>query len=859
METPKSTDPQIPSKIDRYDLLERIGAGGMGTIYKGFDTKLKRQVAIKIISDRVKDASVRATIRERFFNEARAAGGLSHPNLVQTYDFNEQDGIAYIVMEYIEGETLDELIKSKGPLNNEDMIRIGKELASALAFAHKKGIVHRDIKPSNIIIEASSGLAKILDFGIAKFVNEDEMKLTSTGMVLGSTHYLSPEHIVGKNLDGRSDIFCLGTLMYEACTAILPFRGQNSSTILYKIVHFDPQNPSEIRTGLNTQLSQVIMKCLKKSPTERFQRGEDLEKELADLQSALRGDRRAVTGGQRTTAAVAKSFFVRDSQILSALQAQKKLTTTQVSGLRGKSAIDVILREEMVSEDELSKAIAECLSLPWIPKGRLRALRVGQDALDCLSLETIQKYNILPFFRDEQKKVLSFVIDGSLDFQKDESIAELVGTYSLQFYIGGRNTLQRLIENRLQQKHSGPIEQAAYGETGGHTLADTFEDRRILLIDSTPQNQEAVIKLFKGRENNLVICPSVDEAVLKLRRESFDYVWAHRSFIGDELQFEQLILRQNPTSDIRYYENLGQELFQETVNYRRFREFFNRITQMYLAPQPKELKAQALALASLAVKVARGITQVTRQLDEVYFAALFWKLDKGTNLPNKGFELFDGIYRFRYIADCLGERFDGRGALGLRDDQIPLPCRVIAALMPVEQLKQKFDSSWSDQEVSELKAKFTQYAAKQLDPRLTGNILDLLHPSRREHQKSGRVMIVDSDAHYAQSLAAQLKSIAAETTIYADGLSALAAIKKEKPDLVISEVLLSKLDGFSLCARLQSDENLKNIPLVFLSDSTAPEHSSKALQLGAEDFLLKNSDSEYLMTKFERMLKKIAS
>ena len=857
METPKSNDSSFPKQIDRYELVERIGAGGMGTIFKGFDTKLKRQVAVKIISDRVKDPSVKATIRERFFNEARAAGGLSHPNLVQVYDFNEADGVAFIVMEYIEGETLDELIKSKGPLNVDELVRIGKELASALAFAHKKGIVHRDIKPSNVIIEASSGLAKILDFGIAKFVNEDEMKLTSTGMVLGSTHYLSPEHIVGKNLDGRSDIFCLGTLLYEAATGILPFRGQNSSTILYKIVHFDPQPPAELRQGLSPLVSNTIMKCLKKSIQERYQRCEELEKEFAETQIALRGDRRS-SGSHQAPVATAKVYFVRDSQLLSALQAQKKITQNQAGQLRGKPVVDTLLRDESLSEDDLTKIIAECLSLPWIPRGRLRALRVHQEAFDSVSLEFIQKYGVLPFFKDDSKKSLSLVIDGTRDFQKDEAFAELVGEYSsLQFYIGGKATLHRLIDTQLGTR--GGKLRAGFGDTGDHTLSDSFEERRVLIVDNTNHHQEGIIKLFKGIEHNIVICTSVEEAYAKIKRESFDYVWANRSFIGDELQFETTILKQNPICDIRYFENLAQELFQETVNYRKFREFFNRIVHTHLGQYPKEFRDQALLLSSLAVKIAQNITKVTRQLDEVYFAVLFWKLDKLSNSPGRAFDLFDGIYRFRYIGDTITERFDGRGNLGLRDDQIPLASRTIAVLLLMESMKANLESSWTDDEVKDLKQKYAQYSAKQLDPRLSSAVIDLLRPQSNAPQKSSKIVIVDSDPAFASQLASQLKQIAAQTTVYADGLAALSGIKKEKPDMIISEILLSKLDGFALCARLRSDDNLKNIPYVFLSDSTAPEHSTKALQLGAEDFLSKSQDSQFIMTKLERMLKKASS
>jgi len=177
----------------------------------------------------------------------------------------------------------------------------------------------------------------------------------------------------------------------------------------------------------------------------------------------------------------------------------------------------------------------------------------------------------------------------------------------------------------------------------------------------------------------------------------------------------------------------------------------------------------------------------------------------------------------------------------------------------MESMKANLESSWTDDEVKDLKQKYAQYSAKQLDPRLSSAVIDLLRPQSNAPQKSSKIVIVDSDPAFASQLASQLKQIAAQTTVYADGLAALSGIKKEKPDMIISEILLSKLDGFALCARLRSDDNLKNIPYVFLSDSTAPEHSTKALQLGAEDFLSKSQDSQFIMTKLERMLKKASS
>jgi serine/threonine protein kinase/CheY-like chemotaxis protein len=847
-------DDEIPKKLDRYELQERIGAGGMGLIYKGLDTRLKRQVAIKIISDRVKDPSVRKNIQERFFNEARAAGGLPHPNLVQVYDFGEIEHISYIIMEYIEGETIENLIKSKGPLNLEELLRITKEMASGLAFAHKKGIVHRDVKPSNIIIEAHSGVAKILDFGIAKFVNEEEMKLTSTGMVLGSTHYLSPEHIVGKNLDGRSDIFCLGTLLYEAATGALPFRGSNSSSILYKIVHFDPQPPIELRPDLHPAFSALIMRCLKKSPQERFQKCEDIEKEIVDIQVGIMSDRSTPLPVSTPNAGL-KSYFVRDSQILSTLQSQKRLSSEQISKIRGKAVVETILREDLVPEDEMAKLLGDCLSLPWIPRGRLKSLKVSEQAFQTLPPETMRDRNVLPFFCDNEKKSLSLIVDGCTDFQKDPEISELGSKFTLHFYVCGQQALKKLIDTKLKMRTSSGSGLLDTIDTGEQLAAYDQTERRVLLIDSQIHHHEALVKLFKRSENSLILASDIQEATVKLKREKFDYVWAYRPLIGDELEFELLILKQNPGCEIRFYDHLSHELFQDSITYKKYREFFNRIVHMFLAQGTKGQKETATDFASLAVKIAKPLTESLRTLDEVYFASLFWKWERITNGKGKSIDVFDGVCRIRYIFDAIGERYDGRGALGLKEHQIPLGSRILTSLLPLDAIHPDLNKPWTAEEVTELKQKYDQYSAKQLDPQITSAILDLLLPAEPVSKKA-RIVIVDSDSKYSAKLAAQLKQMSSEIKVYADGVSALAGIKKDQPDLVISEIMVSKLDGFSLCARLRADQMLSKIPLVFLSDSNAPEHSTKALQLGAEDFLSKTLEPQFIMAKLERMIKK---
>jgi serine/threonine protein kinase/CheY-like chemotaxis protein len=848
METPKPNEESIPKQIDRYELHERIGSGGMGTIFKGIDTRLKRPVAIKVISERVKDPSIKQNIRERFLNEARAAGGLSHPNLVQIFDFNEKNGLAYIVMEFIEGETLDELIKSKGPLNNEELLRIGREVASALAFAHKRGIVHRDIKPSNIMIEAASGISKVLDFGIAKFVNEEEMKLTSTGMVLGSTHYLSPEHITGKNLDGRSDLFCLGTLLYEAATGIIPFRGENSSSILYKIVHQEPQDPTALRRNLHPGISRIILKALKKNQSERYQKGEDLEKDLTEVYRLVIGDSR-VSGTVQAPVVATKSLFVRDSQLLTALQSQRKITQSQALQLRGTAVMDVLLHEGIVSEDEISKIVSEALSLPWIPRTRLKSLRLQESAFGLLPTDILEKHNMLPFYVDTAQKTVSVIIDGSSDFQKEAAIAELLENYQLKFYVGGRLSIQRLVASAKAGNHRPDEEFGPWDSKEGMGV----DRHRVLVLDSRPHFQESMTRLFKGADNSLSVCNQFHEAFSKIQRDRFDLILAQRSLVGDELQFEQTIFKQNPETEIRLYDELPRELFAESISYRKFKEFFDRSIQNHMASRSEKSRLAATRLSLLGRKLGKEFTEGLKQLDEVYYATLLWALDVREGAGFEGLKGFDGIYHFRSIVESLQERYDGRGPRGLKGIQIPLATRVISALQLLEPF---IDKKLTASDATELSNKYISYAGKQLDPRITASVCDFLRATNEKVNHGGRVVIVDSDSDYAQELSSKLRQMAHETTIYPDGLSALTGIKKDRPDLIISEVMLSQLDGFSLVARLRSDESLAAIPIIFLSESSAPEHSTKALQLGADDFLSKSQQSEFILTKLDKMLKR---
>ena len=267
-----------PDKLGRYEILRELGHGAMGVVYEATDPTIGRRVALKAIRfDGIGTTADEAA--KRFKNEARAAGGLNHPNLVTVYDAGEDGGNLYLAMEFIEGSNLDELLRAQHTLPPQKAIDIIRQVCSGLDFAHSKGIVHRDIKPANVML-GPHGVVKITDFGIARAGEA----MTLTGQVIGTPHYMSPEQVVGKTLDGRSDLFSVGVMLYEMITGERPFEGQSITTIMYKIVHETPVSPRKLDSTIHPGLSAVIEKALAKAPEERFQTGADLTKALENYE-----------------------------------------------------------------------------------------------------------------------------------------------------------------------------------------------------------------------------------------------------------------------------------------------------------------------------------------------------------------------------------------------------------------------------------------------------------------------------------------------------------------------------------------------------------------------------------------------
>lgn len=268
----------------RYEILKRIGVGGMADVYMAKDHKLNRKVAVKVLKKEYVDDE---KFIKKFQTEAQAIASLIHPNIVNIYDVGAEDGINYIVMELAEGITLKEYIRRKGYLSAKETVDISIQIASAIAHAHKNHIIHRDIKPQNILI-SETGNIKVTDFGIAKAANSNTV--TSTATAIGSVHYISPEQAKGRFCDEKSDIYSLGITMYEMVTGQVPFDHENGVTIALMHLQNEITPPSELIENIPNSLEKIILKCTMKKPEERYQTAEELIQDLKLVFEDTSGD-----------------------------------------------------------------------------------------------------------------------------------------------------------------------------------------------------------------------------------------------------------------------------------------------------------------------------------------------------------------------------------------------------------------------------------------------------------------------------------------------------------------------------------------------------------------------------------------
>ncbi len=344
-------------KLGRYDVDKELGKGAMGVVYLGKDPKIGRVVAIKTMAlSNEFEGEELVDARERFFREAETAGRLQHQNIVTIFDAGEEHDLAYIAMEFLKGKDLVDYSKDGNLLPVPRVLSIVARVAEALAYAHKQNVVHRDIKPANIMYEHESDTVKVTDFGIARITDSSK---TKTGLVLGTPSFMSPEQIAGKRVDGRSDLYSLGVMLFQMLTGVLPFRGDSMAELMYKIANEDAPNILLVRGQLPQQLAEIVALSLSKRPEVRYQDGEqmaiDLRAVMALIQSGAEPDSPKMGGAQSpsqfsaATAAFGAATVTTKAQAVS--PADEK---TQVLGVTGANEKTAVFTRPDVTESPLS-------------------------------------------------------------------------------------------------------------------------------------------------------------------------------------------------------------------------------------------------------------------------------------------------------------------------------------------------------------------------------------------------------------------------------------------------------------------------------------------------------------------------
>jgi Tol biopolymer transport system component/predicted Ser/Thr protein kinase len=324
----------IGETILHYKILEKLGEGGMGEVYKAQDTKLDRFVALKFLSSQL---TATEDEKARFIQEAKSASAMNHPNVCTIHDIQEHNEQLFIVMEFVDGKTLRD---KKDALSTKQILEIGIQVSEGLAAAHEKGIVHRDIKPENIMIR-KDGIAQIMDFGLAKLYKGAVSRLTKAGTTMGTLGYMSPEQVQGLDVDHRTDIFSLGVVLYELLAGESPFKGVHETAIMYEIVNVDPPPPSTIKSEIDPELDAVILECLEKDKDERCQSAKELAKDLRKIKKS--------TGHRKS-----RTYNVDSAAI------KTKTGQPQISKSSGSFSIEVLNRKF-----DLTK-IFRLKYLPWI-------------------------------------------------------------------------------------------------------------------------------------------------------------------------------------------------------------------------------------------------------------------------------------------------------------------------------------------------------------------------------------------------------------------------------------------------------------------------------------------------------------
>jgi len=363
-------------EVGRYQVDQMVGEGAMARVYKAYDPKISRTLAIKLLKSHLLTDD---EYRVRFFREAKGAGILSHPNIVTVFDVGEEDNHPYLAMEWVEGTTLADLLKQGRRFTAKEVVEIGIQLARALDYAHRKGIVHRDVKPGNIMLVKDSLTVKVADFGICRISEADthvQGQQTQMGDVLGTPHYMSPEQVLGEKVDSRSDLFSAGVVLYQLLTGALPFDGDSLISVAFKITKSDPPSIDKLRPDLPLALRRGIDRALKKQPDKRYQTGEDFAQALIGVGRELADDEHKKGSGRGI------SLSVRWALIMAALVA---VTMTLTAAVLYQRQYTAMLDQVKNYGGSLAKLVATEMAVPLLSE--------DWAAIDVFIQETTSRQN----------------------------------------------------------------------------------------------------------------------------------------------------------------------------------------------------------------------------------------------------------------------------------------------------------------------------------------------------------------------------------------------------------------------------------------------------------------------------------
>ncbi|HVU45220.1 MAG TPA: protein kinase [Terracidiphilus sp.] len=348
-----------PERIGKYDIVGILGQGGMGVVYRARDPRIGRDVAIKTLTE---GFTGDPDMLKRFYQEAGSTGNLRHPNIVTVYDFGDEEGLPYIVMEFLDGEPLDKLIREKDRLHLSTKLDIIEQVCAALGYAHLQGMIHRDVKPANVIVQRD-GLVKLLDFGIARTGQQPGQKvdqgMTRTGTLVGTPAYMAPERLRGEQFDGRSDIFSTGVMLYQVLTGVLPFSAEYPA-ILHQILQEDPPPLTNYISGYPPLLDHVLTRALAKQPFDRYAHASDMATDLNAVGAQLKTQRAAELMAEAHTAIEAQDY-VQAKQLLAQVVRMDSQNTEAKKLMAG---VDQYFNQQKVRErvDQLKKAASDALA-----------------------------------------------------------------------------------------------------------------------------------------------------------------------------------------------------------------------------------------------------------------------------------------------------------------------------------------------------------------------------------------------------------------------------------------------------------------------------------------------------------------